>query len=218
MQLAEAQVNLRNFEKRFRDKESELARSQDENKVLSIELAKTKESNRNPATLLAELHMETKNVWAELVRTRLQLQSKTTALSTAKVDQDKTVSTLNKTIADLTRKIEGQKTCIHSLRAQNSRVQNKNNEDIVKPAPPRSGKKRRRHMAQVGSERGQGQTGLIRRGDSMERDAERDEASTTRHGRGRENMRDRSQRDSEKQDHGQEVEEGELVGEWYGCR
>lgn len=52
----------------------------------------------------------------------------------------------------------------------------------------------------------------------MERDAERDEASTTRHGRGRENMRDGSQHDSGKQDHGQEVEEGELVGEWYGYR
>ena len=217
MQLAEAQVNLRKFEKRIRDKESELVRSKDENKVLSINLAESKEENRDIATLLAKSKGEANNVSMELVQMKTQLQTKTTALFKAKVDRDKTVTTLVKTINDQKRKIEGQKTCIHALQTQNSRLKDKN-KTIVKSAPPRSEKKTEGHMALVGSERGQGQTGLIRRGDSTERDAERDEASTTRHGRGRENMRDGSQRDSEKQDHGQEVEEGELVGEWYGYR
>jgi chromosome segregation ATPase len=168
MQLAEAQVNLRNSEQRIRDKELELARSKDENRTVSIQLAKLVEGNRNLSTLLAKFKLETKNVSTRLL-------TKTTALSVAKAERDKTVTTLNNTINEQKRKIAAQKTNIQGLENQNARLKDK---AVGTPPQPKMGRKKQGNAGLVRSGRGERQTGLIRRGDSMERDGKGDEATT----------------------------------------
>jgi uncharacterized coiled-coil protein SlyX len=168
IQLAEAQVNLRSLEKQIRDKELELARSKDENKMKSIQLAKTVEGNRNLSTLLAKSKAETKNVSTRLL-------AKTTALSVAKAEQEKTVTTLNNTINEQKRKIAAQKTNIQGLENQNARLKDKT---VVTPPQPKMGRKKQGNVGVVRSGTGERQTGLMRRGDSMERDGKGDEATT----------------------------------------
>jgi hypothetical protein len=168
MQLAEAQVNLRNLEKQIRDKESELGRSKDENKMKSIQLAKLVEGNRNLSTLLARSKLETKNV-------STQLLAKTTALSVAKAERAKTVTTLNNTINEQKRKIAAQKTNIQGLENQNARLKDKT---VVTPPQPKMGKKKQGNVGSVTLGTGERQIGASRRGDSMERDQKGDEATT----------------------------------------
>jgi hypothetical protein len=170
MQLAEAQVNLRNLEKRIRDKELELGTSKDENRTVSIQLAKLVEGNRNLSTLLAKSKLETKNA-------STQLLAKTTALSMAKAEREKTVTTLNNTINEQKRKIAAQKTNIQGLENQNARLKDKT---VVTPPQPRMGRKKQDNTVVVRAGRGERLKGLVRRGDSMERDGKGDEATTPR--------------------------------------
>jgi hypothetical protein len=168
MQLAEAQVNLRSLEKRIRDKELELGRSKDENKMKSIQHANLIEGNRNLSTLLAKSKLETKNV-------STQLLAKTTALSVAKAEREKIVTTLNETISEQKRKIAAQKTNIQGLENQNARLKDKT---VVTPPEPKMGRKKQGSSGVVRSGRGERQTGLVRTGDSMEREGKGDEATT----------------------------------------
>ena len=130
-QLAEAQLNFRNLEKRIRDQELEVARSKDENKMKSIQLAKLIEGNRNLSTLLAKSKVETKRVSTRLL-------AKTTALFMAKAERDKIVITSNETIKEQKRKIAAQKNNIRGLENQNVRLKDKT---VVTPSQPQVGKK-----------------------------------------------------------------------------
>jgi len=167
-QLAESQVNLRSLEKRIRDQELELARSKDENKMKSIQLAKLIEGNRNLSTLLARSKLETKTVSTRLL-------AKTTALFMAKAERDKIVITSDETIKEQKRKIAAQKNNIRGLEIQNARLKDKT---VDTPPQPQMGEKIQGNGEIIRSGREEWHTGLVRRGNSMEREVKGDEATT----------------------------------------